>query len=176
VSARYGGTSPTPEQLSRYLRTGDDPELRRRRGLVALSLVSAAMGQLVAAYQVGVLRHLPDPPGPFDADRVDASPYAFPGGLVPDGPLMVGTYAVTAALAAAGGEDRARRRPVLSLLTGAKVAVDAVTTVVLAGQEWRQNRALCAYCQVATVASLVSVPLVLPEVRRAWAARRSPGA
>ena len=33
---RYGGASPTPSQLSRYLRTGHDADLRRRRQVVAL--------------------------------------------------------------------------------------------------------------------------------------------
>ena len=55
----------------------------------------------------------------------------------------------------------------LSLLAAGKVAADTVLAVELGREEWRENRALCAYCQVATVASAVSLALALPEARRA---------
>ncbi|MFI7575749.1 hypothetical protein [Micromonospora sp. NPDC049497] len=51
----------------------------------------------------------------------------------------------------------------LSLLNAAK----AVLAVELGREEWRDNRALCAYCQVATLASAASAVLALPEARRA---------
>ena len=106
---RYGGGSPSPSELSRYLRTASDPTLRRRRWIVGLSLLGAGVGQVVGAYQTGILRHLPDPPvGPFDSDRVDASDHAYRRASSPDGLMMVLTYAVTAWLAGAGGQDRAR--------------------------------------------------------------------
>jgi hypothetical protein len=169
VDPRYGGARPSPAQLSRYLRTGSDAALRRRRWIVGLSLLGAGAGQVVAAYQTGILRHLPDPPvGPFDSDRVDASEYAYRYAATPDGLLMVLTFAVTAWLAGAGGQDRARHRPVLPLLMTAKVAGDVVTDLVLAREEWRENRALCAWCQAATGMSVASLALALPEARRAW--------
>ena len=67
-----------PTALSRYLRGGDDPDLRRRRWLVGLSLLGTTAGGLVGLYQTGIIKHLPDPPprgrsGLFDSDRVDAS-------------------------------------------------------------------------------------------------------
>lgn len=66
-----------PTRLSRELRRGRSDDLARRRGIIALSLLGAAIGGVVGAYQTGLLRHLPDPPvGPFDSDRVDASDYA----------------------------------------------------------------------------------------------------
>lgn len=171
---RYGGSDPSPSQLSRYLRTATDPEVRRRRWVVGLSLLGAGMGQVVGAYQTGILRHLPDPPvGLFDSDRVDASDYAYRRASSPDGLIMVLTYAVTAWLAGAGGQDRARHRPVLPLLMTAKVAADVVTDVALAREEWRDNRALCAWCQAATGMSIASLALALPEARRAWRHLRS---
>ena len=156
-----------PEELSRYLREGDDADLVRRRLVVGLSLIGAGMGQLVAAYQVGLVPHLPDPPGPFDSDRVDASSYAYRRLSSPDGPAMVISYAVTAALAAAGGPDRPRGAPLLPVFTLGKVIGDLVLALELAREEWRENRALCAYCQLATLASAVSLPLALPEAARA---------
>ena len=157
-----------PARLSRELRLGRSPDLARRRWIVGLSLFGAAMGGLVGAYQMGMVRRLPDPPaGPFDSERVDASDYAYKRMSTPDGLLMLGTYAVTAALAGAGGERRAEEAPHLPLLMAGKAAYDVATAAKLAREEWGDNRALCAYCQAATAASLAAAALALPEAARA---------
>lgn len=131
-------------------------------------MVGAAAGIAVSLYQTGVIRHLPDPPvGPFDSDRVDASDYAYKRAETPDGLAMLVTYGVTALLAGAGGGDRARRRPWLPLALAAKVAADVATNLTLAREEWAENGAFCAYCQAANLASVASLPLVIPEARKA---------
>lgn len=136
---RYGGADPSPSQLSPYLRTGSDPD------------------------------PLPDPPvGPFDSDKVDASDYAFRRAGSPDAPFMMLTYALTAWAASAGGQDRASHHPVLPLLMTAKVATDVVTNLSLVREEWGDNKALCAWCQTATLASVASLALAVPEAGRAW--------
>ena len=170
---RLSHRTDSPARLSGYLRTGGDPELRRRRGVVALSLLGVAVGQIVGAYQTGLVRRLPDPPGPFDSARVDASGYAYSRLTTPDALMMIVSYGVTAWLAGAGGPARSERAPVLSLLTVAKAAADTVVALELAREEWRDNRALCAYCQVATLASAASAVLALPEARRALRRLRS---
>lgn len=155
----------TPRQLSRELRQGEGSDLARRRWIVGLSLFGAAMGQIVSAYQLGLVRRLPDPPvGPFDAERVDASDYAYKRLETPDGLLMLATYAVTAILAGAGGRDRAREHPALPVALAAKTLYDVATNFKLAGEEWAENKALCAYCQAASIASAA---LALPEAARA---------
>ena len=154
-----------PTQLSRELRTAQTPEMTRRRWIVGLSIVGTVAGQLVALYQVGVIKHLPDPPIPiFDSSRVDASDYAYKRYNTPDGLLMIITYGVTAALAGAGSKDRARTNPTLPIAMGAKLLYDALLTIKLGSEEWQDNKALCAYCQAATIATLVSVGLAVPEV------------
>lgn len=160
---------PTPSELSRELRLGDSPDLQRRRKVVGLSMVGAAAGIIVSLYQTGVIRHLPDPPsgGLFDSDRVDASDYAYKRMQTPDGLAMLVTYAVTALLAGAGGEARARALPWLPVALAVKVAADVATNLTLVREEWADNKALCAYCQAASAASLASLPLVLPEARTA---------
>lgn len=158
-----------PTRLSEYLREGDDPELRRRRWVIGLSVLGTTAGQLVALYQTGIIKHLPDPPsgGLFDSDRVDASEYAYSRFSSPDAPLMIITYGVTAWLAGAGGPDRPRNAPWLPIAMAAKTLYDAATTVKLALEEWQENRAFCAYCQTATLASFASVAFALPEAVRA---------
>ena len=159
---------PTPTQLSRQLRLGDSPDLQRRRTVIGLSMVGAAAGIAVSLYQTGVIHHLPDPPvGPFDSDRVDASDYAYKRAQTPDGLAMLVTYGLTALLAGAGGEDRARTLPWLPLALAAKVGADAVTNMMLAREEWKTNKALCFYCQTANAATLASIPFAIPEARRA---------
>lgn len=159
----------TPQTLSRQLRTRQaDADLTRRRWIIGLSLFGAGMGGIVGAYQTGILRHLPDPPfGPFDSDRVDASTYAYKRMKTPDGLLMLLTYALTAVLAGAGGAHRVRTMPLLPLALAAKTLYDTITAARLARAEWSENRALCAYCQAATVTTVVAAALALPEARRA---------
>ncbi len=157
-----------PTQLSHELRKGRTPDLKRRRWIVGLSLLGAAMGQVVSLYQMGIVKRLPDPPrGPFNATKVDASDYAYSRFRSPDGLAMVTTYAVTAWLAGAGGKDRVRNLPFLPIAMGLKTVYDTATALELAREEWRDNHALCQYCQVATLASAASVALAVPEALRA---------
>ncbi|WP_458095148.1 vitamin K epoxide reductase family protein [Roseomonas sp. WA12] len=158
---------PTPSELSRDLRLRTDPDLRRRRWLVGLSLLGVAIGQVVTLYQTGIIRRLPDPPvGPFDSERVNASDYAYKRLQMPDAVLMIATYAVTAALAAAGGRNRAEEQPGLPLALAAKTLFDVGTNLKLAQEEWADNKALCAYCQTASLVSIASLALALPEATR----------
>src|SRR5919197_3271993 len=89
--------------LSRELRTGSGRHLWGRRRVLALSLVASASMGLIALYQMGLLKHLPEPPLPrLDADKVDASPEAYRNLATPDAVLGFLSYAVTMTLAAAG--------------------------------------------------------------------------
>ena len=72
------GLGGAQEALSAELRTSDTQFMRRRRQVVCLSLTSAACMGVVAAYQIGLLEHVPEPSLPgFDADAVDASAQAY---------------------------------------------------------------------------------------------------
>ena len=158
-----------PSELSRQLREGQTPELNNRRWIVGLSLVGVAMAQIVSLYQVGIVKHLPDPPlDIFDSDKVDASDYAYKRFQTPDGFLMLLSYAATATLAGAGGEKRGQTQPLLSLLMGGKILLDLISAAELAREEWNDNKKLCPYCQTATLASLASLVLAWPEVKSAW--------
>ena len=153
-----------PRQLSRELREGKSADLKRRRWIIGLSAVGSTMAQLVSFYQTSIISHLPDPPLPgFNSSKVDASDYAYRRFNTPDGVMMLTNYGITAWLAAAGGQNRARKQPVLPIAMALKILGDAAVAVELAREEWNENRALCAYCQVATLCSLVSAALAAPE-------------
>jgi uncharacterized membrane protein len=148
--------------------------------VVGLSLAAAAAMGFVSLYQVGLLRHLPDPPLPrFDADRVNGSAEAYPLGI-PDALLGLGSYAVTATLAAAGGPDRARRAPWLPIALAAKSTADAAVAAKLTCDQAFKLRAFSVWSLLATAATFGILPLVMPEAWRAiqqlWSRRREPPA
>ncbi|MBW4450687.1 MAG: vitamin K epoxide reductase family protein [Hassallia sp. WJT32-NPBG1] len=154
-----------PKQLSEELRQGKNPDMSRRRAIIGLSMLGGSMGQIVTLYQTGIVSHLPSLPVPlFDADRVDAANYAYSRFNSPDGPIMMLNYALTAWVASAGGLDRARRNPLLPIAMGIKILIDSGVSLELAREEWSENKAFCDYCQVATVCSVASLVLAIPEV------------
>jgi len=51
-------------------------------------------------------------------------------------------------------------------------AFDVATNLKLAQEEWADNKALCAYCQAASIISMVSLVLALPEASRGLRALR----
>lgn len=158
-----------PSQLSHELREEQSPDLTRRRLGVGLSLIGAAIGGVVGAYQTGILKRLPDilPGRIWDAEKVDASDYAYKRLQTPDGMMMIGTYALTAGLIAAGGKDRAEQAPALPLAASGKALFDLITCIELAREEWRENKALCSWCQVATALTAAVFALTVPEALRA---------
>ncbi len=158
-----------PRQLSEELRRGTGPELTRRRWAIGLSFAGAAIGAIVGAYQTGMIRRLPDilPGRVWDAEKVDASDYAYKRAQTPDALLMIVTYGVTAALAGAGGKDRAAQQPLIPLAFAAKAFYDLATALKLGQEEWSENEALCSWCQVATGLSAATAAIALPEAARA---------
>jgi uncharacterized membrane protein len=156
------------EQLSRELRTGSSPDLRRRRGIVGLSLVASATMGLIALYQTGVIRHLPEPPlRGLDADKVNGSAQAYEMFAVPDAILGLGSYTATMGLAAMAGADRAKELPLIPLALAAKVAFDVANAARLTVDQWTKHRAFCLWCLIAASATFAMVPLVIPEAMTA---------
>jgi hypothetical protein len=156
----------TPEGLSRELRLGSGRILRRRRQVVSLSLIAAGAMMPITLYQTGIIPHLPEPPFPgLDADTVDAAGEAYAVLATPDAALGLASYAVTASLAAMGRERRAETHPWIPLALAAKVGLDAVFAAKLTRDQWTRHRAFCSWCLLAAGASLMTVPLVIPEAR-----------
>lgn len=151
-------------RLGRQLRLGEGPLLTLRRWVVGLSLASAASMGLITLYQVGIIKHLPEPPLPrLDADKVDASAEAHAKFEQPDGILGLGSYAATMALAAMGGQDRATEQPWIPLALATKVAFDTFQAGKLTLNQVSKQHAFCDWCLLAAVSTALTVPLVIPE-------------
>jgi hypothetical protein len=116
-----------------------------------------------------MIKRLPDilPGKLWDAEKVDASDYAYKRAQTPDGLLMGLTYIVTACLAGAGGKDRATQQPLIPLAFAAKGWGDLVFALKLTQEEYRENCALCSWCQVATLFTAATAVLATPEAVRA---------
>jgi uncharacterized membrane protein len=155
------------ERVSDALRRHDSPDLRRRRGAVALTLVATGALALVEAYQTGLIRHLPEPPLPhLDGDRVDAAGEAYVHGRTPDAGLAIASYGATLALLGAGADDRAEEHPWIPVLAAAKVLADAGSAAYLFVEQVTAHRRVCGWCTLAAAANIAAVPLVLPEALR----------
>jgi len=151
-------------QLSRELRTMTSPDLRRRRQIIGLSMVATASMGLIALYQTGLIKHLPEPPLPMmDADTVDASAEAYSRFSTPDAILGLGSYAATMGLAAMGGRDRVRKMPAVPLALAAKIAFDVANAARLSVDQWTKHRAFCFWCLLAAASTVAMVPLAIPE-------------
>lgn len=150
-----------PDAIRNELRHGESDALRRRRGIVILAAVGAIDFAIISLYQLGAIRHLPDPPGRiFDSDKVNASRKAYALG-VPDGPVGLVLYGLTIVLAGAGGGERSGRRPIFDLLLGGAVAAGGALNY-LYDMARRQARA-CPCCLVGAAAHFAMIPLALPN-------------
>ncbi|PZG01890.1 vitamin K epoxide reductase family protein, partial [Micromonospora deserti] len=157
------------ERVSDDLRLDDSPVMRRRRWAAGLTLVATGAYAVVAAYQFGLVRHLPEPPvRVLDADRVDASGEAYVLGHTPDTALALASAAGTLALVGMGAADRARRQPWIPLLAAGKAAGDAAAGAWLFAEQVTKHRRLCGWCTVAAAATAATVPFTLGEAMQAW--------
>ena len=171
--------SMEPERLSEELRNGDDAFLARRRRIIALSMTAAATMGLIALYQTGVIKSLPEPPLPYlDAERVNGSAEAYARFATPDAVLGLGSYAATLGLAAMGGSDRYRTMPLVPLAMAAKAAIDAAVAAKLTIDQWTKHRAFCIWCLTAAAATFAILHATIPEAAAALRELRgtTPGA
>jgi hypothetical protein len=123
---------------------------------------------VVAAYQIGLLKHVPEPPLPLlDADKVDASPQAYEKLYTGDAFLGFVSYGATMLLAAIGGSHRHQTYPYVPVALAAKTAVDALQAAKLTVDQWVRHRAFCSWCLTAAASTFAVIPVVLPELRAA---------
>ncbi len=157
-------TESGARELSGELRNDQSANMRRRRAVISLSSLGAASLGLIALYQTGTIKHLPEPPLPYlNADKVDASPEAYEWLSTPDAVLGVASFGATMTLVAMGGTERARKQPYIPLALAAKTALDVFNAIRLTRDQWTKHRAFCIWCLVAAGATFASLPFVIPE-------------
>lgn len=123
-----------------------------RAVVLAASAVAVATLVPVALHQLGLLEHLPDPPGEmFDSDGITESAMAHPMGI-PDALPGMANFAVTFGLACAAGECAWARKALGGklLLDGAAAGFNAVRQVV------RFNK-VCSWCMGTALVTGVGV-------------------
>lgn len=140
----------------------------QRKAIVGLSIFSCTVLGGIALFQVGVLKHLPDPPLPkFDADAVNGSPEAYLPLHTPDALLGIVSYAVTGCLAAMGPPDRSRTAPWLSLAMGAKTTVDLAQAARLSLKQVTKFHKYSLWSLLVSGATIAAFSLALPETCKA---------
>ena len=139
---------------------------RQNRELdLAIACCGLALASLVpvAAHQVGVLRHLPDPPGKvWDSDALTESEAAHPLG-VPDGLLGLGSFGVTLGLLVAARRCAGARR-----LLGWKLLGDGAAGSLNVVRQVVTFRRLCSWCMGTALAAFGTVYFGARGLRRVW--------
>jgi hypothetical protein len=143
--------------------------LFNRRLAASLTAIGMVSLSIIALYQLGVLKNLPEPrlPG-LDAEKVNGSPEAYAILQTPDALLGLGSYATTLALATAGKVNRAEVQPWIPLSLAAKAGLDLFVATALTRKSWIKFRAFSLYSLVVAFVTCLTFPTVLPEARSAW--------
>ncbi len=132
-------------------------EMNSRDQAASNAAVMATAGAIfsllpVAVRQIGLIKHLPDPPGRiFASDRITTSRMAHPFG-VPDSLLGLGSYWITLGLLLAA-RHRAYAKPLLRAKLNADAAV-AATNVV---RQLTTFRRICSWCTATAFCTAVLV-------------------
>lgn len=161
-----GGAGPAAAR--RTLRESGAPEVILRRAIVATSLFGIGAMAVIALFQSGLLRRLPDLPlEDFRSDEVNASDTAYGWGM-PDSPLSIGAHAASLAVATVGDEDRAQAHPWLPLAASAVAAPAAITSARYLFYDMPvREKGWCPYCIVDALAHIAVLGFTFWESRKA---------
>jgi uncharacterized membrane protein len=172
TEALMKATSPgyTPQKLRAELQENESSDMKRRRAIVAVSMVGGVAMGAVTLLQMGLTRHLPDPPTRkphFDTDKVNSSDEAYGYGM-PDGPLTLAMHSLNLVLAAAGSPNRAKQRPLLPVAAALFSGVQAaVAGKYLFYTMPKVDKAWCPYCITDAMTHFATFALTVPEAMRA---------
>jgi len=156
-----------PLKLRKDLRESDEPDLHRRRGIIALSVFGAANLALSSLVQMGLAKRLPEAPiSGFDTNKVSLSDDAYRFGL-PDGPLGVADFGANIALAAFGDADRAEKEPLIPLVACAKSVMSCAAAAWYVYRMPTKEKAWCIYCLATAAAEVGVLALTIPEAIKA---------
>ncbi|WP_236612850.1 vitamin K epoxide reductase family protein [Cesiribacter andamanensis] len=148
-----------------HIRNASGSAARHRRTIALLSALGVLDFIPISLYQLGVIRHLPDPPSAlFDSDAVNASEEARILGL-PDGPISLALYAASIGLAGAAlARNTSRSR--LDVLLGGLLLGQAAGGVFYLYNMATVQKKVCLYCVAGAfinVASLIPLSRLLRQ-------------
>lgn len=148
--------TPSAVDKARLRNSYRDQQLRR---IAVLSSVGLADFIPISLYQLGVIRHLPDPPGRiFDSDRINSSKDAQIAGI-PDGVVSLLTYSATVSVAGVALANRIKPGLARLLLGGLLVGQAAGAGYYLFNMATVQRK-VCPYCVTgALINFLALIPL-----------------
>ncbi len=153
------------DAIRKQLRSGKSPSLQRRRKIALLSAIGLVDFSMISLYQVGVIKHMPDPPGKiFDSDKANGSHKAYAAG-VPDGPITLVAFGMNILLASAGGSRKSGRHPIFDVLLGALVTGTALGSINYMYNMITVQEKACPYCMVGALLNFVMVPYALPDAK-----------
>lgn len=152
--------------IRQQLRHGQSDSLKRRRNIALLSAFGILDFLLISLYQLGIIRHMPDPPGKiFNSDKANGSKEAYAMGA-PDGPISLVLYALNIVLASAGGSSRSGRHPIFDLLLGGAILGSVVGSIsYMYNMIFKQQKA-CIYCITGALLNFAMLRPLIPEVRK----------
>jgi uncharacterized membrane protein len=151
------------ELLKNQLTKTSDGFLPQRRGIILASLLGIGAMSAVTLLQMGVVKHLPDPPlSGFDSDRVNTSRMAYMLG-VPDGAVSLAGLSLNILLSAIGGPDRTPKMPWLPIIAGAQSGIVGLATIIYFLDMPLKQKAWCPYCITGALANWAIMSLAAPE-------------
>jgi len=142
---------------------GARPDVRGHRasGVMVVSALAMAGLGVVTLRQLGLIKHLPDPPGSlFDSDRIVMSRQARKLAGIPDGILGLGSYGATLGLALWDSRRPSRGR---HLTLAAKVVFDVSQALGRSLRQWPEFGCLCSWCLLPVSCSILALVIILPE-------------
>lgn len=137
-------------------------DLDLRRVAMGASVLGMAGMAAVALFQIGAIRHLPDPPiDGFDSELVNAPDRASVWG-VPDGFCKFTAHAVMLVLAAAWTSDRAGRRPWFPFLAAGFALGQAIAAGRAVVRMPKVDKAWCGYRLIDAAVHFVTAVIMVP--------------
>lgn len=136
----------------------------RRNWIVGISTVGAIAGHLINLHQNKVIKH-PSKSSVLGVVANKAEETLAKNDIdTPDALVNLINYGLTAWLARAGGRKRAKNQPLLPIAMGVKTIADATVALELVGKDWKKNKEIGTYYQVAAIAALASAIVAIPEL------------
>jgi uncharacterized membrane protein len=154
-----------PQTLRQDLQDDRSADMKRRRWIIVLAVFGMLNMGYVSLFQMGVIKHLFDPPIPLvNSDRVNSSDRAYQYG-VPDGTVDLVMLALMVMLSAVGGTNRQETLWLVPI--GVLVfALAQAGGAIFYFSEMVKMKVACIYCIMTALVHVSILPLTFPEAWR----------